>query len=125
MTSRLPTIHQRVTDALRRNADVIYRHQGVFTKTQNGTLREYPCRFSVRDPVKADRNTIAAADTFARAEQVVFTDVRLLKVHPDDKRPPEGSVLTTPWDGGRLEVRRWSQPSDFTGQAVGLCLIRR
>ncbi|RJF74460.1 hypothetical protein D3875_04055 [Deinococcus cavernae] len=114
---------------------VMFRHSGTFVKTQNGREREYPCRFSVIDPVKADRNTIAAADTFGRGEGVAFVDVRLLKVHPEDRRPPEGSVLSRKneagqwepenWDGGRLEVRRWSQASDFTGQAVGLCHIRR
>ncbi|MVN86904.1 hypothetical protein GO986_09015 [Deinococcus sp. HMF7620] len=104
---------------------VRFRHEGIFTKTQNGREREYPCRFSVRDPVKGSRDQIAAAEAFATSQSVAFRDVRELRVHPDHTRPPEGAVLTTPWDGGRLEVRSWSQPSDFTGQALALCVLRR
>ncbi|GGB64477.1 hypothetical protein [Deinococcus soli (ex Cha et al. 2016)] len=125
--SRVDAIRARAQSRLRANADVLYRHQGVFTHTQNGRQREYSCRFSVEDPVKANRDQIAAAQAFAAGESVGFRDVRELQVHPDDPRPPEGAVLTTPasWDGGRLEVRSWSQDDDFTGQAVGFCILRR
>lgn len=123
--SRVEAIRARAQSRLRANADVIYPHQGTFTREQNGRAREYPCRFSVRDPVKGSRDQVAAAEAFATAAGAAFRDVRVLTVHPDDARPPEGSVLTDPWDGGRLEVRSWSQPSDFTGQAIALCLLRR
>lgn len=123
--SRVDAIRVRVQSRLRANGDVIYRHQGTFTREQNGRAREYPCRFSVRDPVKGSRDQVAVAEAFATAAGAAFRDVRVLTVHPDDPRPPEGAVLADPWDGGRLEVRSWSQPSDFTGQAIGLCLLRR
>ncbi|GHG35820.1 hypothetical protein GCM10017784_32350 [Deinococcus indicus] len=123
--SRVEAIRARVQSRLRANADVIYRHQGTFTRSQNGRAREYPCRFSVQDPVKGSRDQVAAAEAFATAAGAAFRDVRVLTVHPDDARPPEGAVLADPWDGGRLEVRSWSQPSDFTGQAIALCLLRR
>lgn len=112
-------------EAVREHAGLIFRFRGTFTKEQNGRLREYPCRFSVKDPVKADRNAVAAAQAFATAEQAAFTDVRLLKVHPDDSRPPEGSVLAEAWDGGVLRLVRWAQTSDFSGIHTGLCLLRR
>jgi len=111
---------------LRANAALVFRHSGTFRHVQNGRERLYPCEFSVKDPQKVGRTALAAAEAFARSlEGVSYTDVRLLSVHPDHKRPPKGAVLVEPWDGGRLEVMEWSQPSDFSGQAVGTCVLRR
>ena len=121
----LTALRAEARQEIQANAGLMFRHQGTFTRSQNGRAREYPCRFSVRDPVKGSRDQVAAAEAFATAAGAAFRDVRVLTVHPDDARPPEGSVLTDPWDGGRLEVRSWSQPSDFTGQAIALCLLRR
>ncbi|WP_189062868.1 hypothetical protein [Deinococcus arenae] len=118
-------IRDRVRGRLVGNADLLYRHEGTFTKTQNGREFSYSCRFSVRDLTKGNRDQIAAANAFAADEGAAFRDIRLLRIHPDDPRPPEGAVLAVPWDGGRLEVRGWSQSSDFTGQAVGFCILRR
>ena len=119
MTSRLPAIRQRATDALRRNADVIYRHQGVFTLSSH----EWPCRFSVRDPQKLKADEVAKLRMFADSRNLAYTDLRQLKVHPDDTVPFPGATL--PWDDGVLEVLEWSQASDFTGQRVGTCVLRR
>lgn len=105
---------------------VRFRHTGTFQHVQNGRERNYPCRFSVKDPSRMSRDAVAAAVAFADSlEGVTYRDIRLLAIHPDDARPPRGAVLTTPWDGGRLEVLEWNQPSDFTGQAVGSCVLRR
>lgn len=123
--TRLDALRDRAQGALRRSAELIYRHQGVFTKVQNGREQQYACRFSVKDPLKLNRDTIGRVEAFAQAENAAFTDIRVLKVHPDDLRPPQGAALSDAWDGGQLVIRAWSQPSDLTDQAMGLCLLRR
>lgn len=114
-----------IAEDIRENAGLIFRFKGTFSKVQNGRRREYPCRFTVKDPVKADPKTVAAAQAFAAGQQAAFEDVRILKVHPDDTRPPEGSTLTEVWDGGTLHLVAWAQTSDLSRIPQGLCLLRR
>lgn len=78
------------------------------------------CRFSVQDPSKTDAGT-KLAQRLTGVPDVL--DVRLLKAHPADPPPGEGASL--PWDGGTLTLVGWSQVSDFTGQAVGVCRLVR
>lgn len=121
----LAALRAEALQEIQANAGVSFRRTGVFLLTQNGREHTYPCRFSVRDPVKLNRDQIAAAEVFAAGASAAFRDVRILRVHPDDRRPPEGAVLTDTLDGGRLEVCGWSDASDFTDQAVGFCILRR
>lgn len=116
---RLPRIRDRVQQRLRDNADVLYRHAGTFTKGPH----TWPCRFSVRDPAKAKPDELARLQAFAGVRGLVYTDLRLLRVHPDDTPPFPGATI--PFDDGVLEVLEWSQASDFTGQRVGTCVLRR
>lgn len=98
---------------------VMFRHQGEFTL---GSHR-WPCRFSVQDPAKAKPDELARLQAFAGTRGLVYTDLRLLKTHPDDDLPFPGATL--PWDDGTLEVLDWSQESNFTGLRVGTCVLRR
>lgn len=116
---RMPAIRERVQQRLSGNADVLYRHTGTFTLGSHKWL----CRFSVKDPQKLKADAIADAEAAARQFNVLYRDVRLLRIHPDDQRPVKGAKL--PWDGGLLEILDWSQQSDFTGQKVATCVLRR
>ena len=100
-------------------AGVLFRHQGEFVLGPH----RWPCRFSVRDTSKVKPDELARLQAFAGAQGLVYTDLRLLKVHPDDAPPFPGAAL--PWDDGTLEVLDWSQASDFTGLRVGTCVLRR
>ena len=96
---------------------VIFRYEGVWVATQAGQRYEYPCLFQVKDPRKQGQPGLALADAaVARYEGVMAEDVRLLKVHPDQSRPPVGSFLQsytyldqtlTHFDGGTLELLEW------------------
>ncbi|MBZ9715494.1 hypothetical protein [Deinococcus multiflagellatus] len=121
----LQALRREAQGEVQANAGLMFRHRGTFEHTQGGRTTPYLCTFSVKDPVKGNRDEVAAAEAFATAEQVPFRDVRLLTVNPADQRPPKGSFLREPWDGGRLEVRSWSQASDFTGLRRALCILRR
>lgn len=116
---RLPALRARVQQRLRDNADLLYRHTGTFKLGPH----EWTCRFSVKDPQKLKADAIADAEAAARQFNVLYRDVRLLRIHPDDQRPVKGAKL--PWDGGLLEILDWSQQSDFTGQKVATCVLRR
>jgi len=93
--------------------EVRFRHTGTWS---DGTT----CRFSVQDPNPHGRWSTprAAPDRHARR-----ADVRVLRVHPQDLPPGEGAALA--WDGGTVTLVSWSQVSDFTGQAVGVCRFTR
>lgn len=107
---------------IHQNADlneVRFRHNGRFRKDEH----QWSCRFSVRDPQKLRADDVAKLRMFADSRQLAFTDLRVLKVHPEDTVPYPGATI--PWDGGTLEVLEWSQASDFTGQRVGTCVLRR
>lgn len=88
-----------------------------------GTSTWEDVRCSVQDPQKLKADAVAAAEAAARDFRVPYRDLRLLRVHPDDLRPPKGA--TTSWDGGTLEILAWGQASDFTGQKLGTCVVRR
>lgn len=98
---------------------VMFRHQGEFTLGPH----RWPCRFSVKDPARAQPDELARLQAFAGVRGLVYTDLRLLKVHLDDAPPFPGATL--PWDDGTLEVLEWSQESDFAGLRVGTCVLRR
>lgn len=116
MTGRLLAIRERATEALRRNADVLYRHSATWSDGSS-------CRFSVKDAARVKPDEVARLSAFAGSNGLLFQDLRVLTVHPDDVPPGEGASLN--WDGGTLEVLSWSQVSDFTGQAKGTCVLRR
>ena len=80
-------------------------------------------RCSVRDPQRMDPGALARMRQLTTAQLVATSDLRLLTIHPDDTEPYPGA--TTPWDDGILEGLEWSQPSDFTGQRLGTCALRR
>ena len=119
MRDRLPEKRERIRQRLRDNADLLYRHTGEFALGHH----RWPCRFSVRDPARAKPDELARLQAFAGVRGLVYTDLRLLRVHPDDDLPFPGATL--PWDDGTLEVLEWSQASDFTGLRVGTCVLRR
>ena len=112
-----------VVDEVQRDPDVLalrFRKRLTFTL---GTSTWEDTRCSVQDAQKLKADAVTAAEAAARDFQVPYRDLRLLRVHPDDPRPPKGA--TTPWDGGTLEVLAWGQASDFTGQKLGTCVLRR
>ena len=111
--SALALIRQRVLGSLRGRAELLYRHSGTWS---DGSA----CRFSVRDPNRTDAGARLAQRLSGTPE---ILDIRLLSVHPDDEPPGEGARL--PWDGGVLTLVSWGQPSDFTGQATGVCRLER
>ncbi len=116
---RMPGIRARVQQRLRDNADVLYRHTGTFTLGPHS----WPCRFSVRDLQKMKADEVAKLRMYADTAGLLYTDLRALRVHPDDTPPFPGATI--PFDDGLLEVLEWSQASDFTGQRVGTCVLRR
>ncbi|MBZ9715278.1 hypothetical protein [Deinococcus multiflagellatus] len=122
---RLDRKRAQAAKAIRRNASLMFRHEGTFEHTQGSRTTLYPCTFSVKDPVEGSRDEVAAAQAFATAEDVPFRDIRILTVDPTVTRPPKGSFLQERWDGGRLEVRSWGQRDDFTDMGRALCIIRR
>ncbi len=88
-----------------------FRHQATWS---DGTH----CRFSLQDPSKTDAG-VRMAQRLTGTDEV--TDVLLLRVHPDDPRPDTGAEV--PWDYGTARLVSWGTPSDFTGQAVGVCRL--
>lgn len=114
-------VRTRVQGALRGKAALIYPLTLTFTLP--GFAGQRVVRCSVRDPEKVDRRAIAAAEVAARQAGVPYSDMRLLKVHPDDPRPAQGMRATL--DGGTLEVLSWSQESALTGLSTATCVLRR
>ena len=80
-------------------------------------------RCSVRDPQRIDPKALMRMGQLTSTQGVATSDLRLLTVHPDDTVPVPGATVA--WDDGILEVLEWSQPSDFTGQRLGTCVLRR
>ena len=119
--TRLPAIRERVQGKLRSNADLLYPLTLTFTLTGYPGQRVVRC--NVKDPEKVDRRAIAAAEVVARQAGAPYSDLRLLRAHPDDTRPAQGMQART--DGGILEVLSWSQDSAYTGQATATCVLRR
>ena len=99
--------------------EVRFRHTSTFTLGPHA----WTCRFSVRDVQKLKPDEAAKLRVYADANNLVYTDLRRLTVHPDDTPPFPGATI--PFDDGVLEVLEWSQVSDFTGQRVGTCVLRR
>ena len=99
------------------------RFQEVLTFTRGDDTWEH-VQCSVQDPQKLKADAVAAAEAAARDFQVPYRDLRLLRVHPDEQRPPVGA--TAPWDsGGTLEILAWGQASRYTDQKLGTCVLRR
>lgn len=116
---RVDEIRARVHSRLVGNADLLYRHTLTFTLGPH----TWDVRCSVRDPQRLKPDALNRLRAQADALGVVFTDLRVLTVHPDDTVPIENAV--TPWDDGTLQLLSWSQASDFTGQRTGTCVLRR
>jgi hypothetical protein len=110
---RLEDFQALAQGALRDNADLVYRHTDTWS---DGTR----CRYSVTDPNRTDAGAKLAQRLTGTPDVL---DVRFLKVHPDDPKP--GTRATLPWDGGTLTLEDWSQVSEFTGQATGICRFVR
>ena len=113
MTGRFPSLRDLAQAALRDNDDLLYRHAATWS---DGTT----CRFSVQDPSKTSGGSQLAQRLTGLPDVL---DVRLLRVHLDDPKP--GGRASIPWDGGTLTLEDWSQASDFTGQAIGICRMVR
>lgn len=88
---------------------------------------EWPVLAKVTDPQKLDANAVARLRLIGDARQLVYTDLRILKLHPQeferDNVPYPG--CTTAYCDGTLEVVQWSEPSKWTGTRVGTCVLRR
>lgn len=108
--NRLPAIQQRVQGALRRNADLLYRHQPVWSDGSSP-------RISVEE---ADPRGRDYARAVTQAPDLVKQDIRFIRYHPDDTPPGEGAACA--FDGGRLELRHWGQVNDFAGTALGVAV---
>lgn len=80
----------------------------------------------VKDPHKLKGDALARLRLVGDARGLVYTDLRVLKLHPQEFEteniPFPGS--TVPYGPGTLEVLEWSEPSDYTGQRVGTCVLR-
>lgn len=117
--SRLPAVQATAHAVLTRNADLLYRHALTFTLGPHA----WDVRCSVRDPQRLKPDALNRLRAQADALGVVYTDLRVLTIHPDDTVPIENAA--TPWDDGTLQILSWSQASDFTGQRTGTCVLRR
>lgn len=111
--SALEDLRADARAALLENADVLYRHTLVWS---DGTS----CRASVQDPNRTDAGVRLAQRLTGTPDTL---DIRLLRVHVDHE--PPGTGATTTWDGGLLTLVDWTQSSDFTGTAVGVCRLTR
>lgn len=107
---RLENLRNLAVTQLRRNADVLYRHEAEWS---DGTT----CRYSVKDPQKLDTATARAL-----RNDPAYDRPRLVTVHPDDEKP--GTGATVEHEGRTLHLVVWTDVSDFTGQAVALCDLR-
>lgn len=111
--SGLDKIRAVAIAALVKNAALLYRQEG---RWSDGVL----CRFSVSQPSLTQSGTLHAQGLTG---EMNVLDVRLLTVHPSYRTPGEGAWIA--WDGGRITLTEWTQPSDFTGQATGICRLTR
>ncbi|WP_188844790.1 hypothetical protein [Deinococcus soli (ex Cha et al. 2016)] len=112
-------IRERVRGRLVGNAELLYRHALTFTLGPH----TWVARCSVRDPQRIDPKALARMGQLTSAQGVAMSDLRLLTIHPADTEPFPGA--TTSFDDGTLEVLEWNQASDFTGQRLGTCALRR
>lgn len=119
--TRYNEIRTAARSALVENADLIYRHS--LTWSRSGVLAPTPTRCSIKDPRRLDYASARSLELAAARVGVPFADLRVVTVHPDDARPRPGSRVA--WDGGTLELKEWSQSSDFTGSSLGLAVIVR
>ncbi|MDR6753427.1 hypothetical protein [Deinococcus soli (ex Cha et al. 2016)] len=99
--------------------DLRFRHQLTFRLGAH----TWDVRGSVRDPQRIDPKALVRMGQLTSAQGIATSDLRLLTIHPDDAVPAAGAQVA--WDDGTLEVLEWSQPSDFTGQRLGTCVLRR
>lgn len=88
---------------------------------------EWSVQAKVIDPQKLDATALARLRLVGDARQLVYADLRVLKLHPHeferDNVPYPG--CTTSYGDGTLEVVQWSEPSKWTGTRVGTCVLRR
>lgn len=92
----------------------VYRHQLTWS---DGTT----CWCSVK-PSKSPAS-VAQATAWAQQAGVPFESVRWLKVRPGEPTPGENAECS--FDGGTLTLHLWGQVSQWSGQAVGTCTLRR
>ena len=78
---------------------------------------------NVKDPQDLKPDALAQLQIFASARNLAYTDLRVLKVDPEDTVPYPGA--TCPWDDGVLEVLDWSQAKTYSGIRTGTCVLRR
>lgn len=116
---RLLAIRERVQNRLRGNADLIYRQSLTFRLGPHA----WEARCSVKDPQKLKADEVGKLRLYADANGLTYTDLRQIKVHPDDIEPFPGASVA--FDDGTLEVLDWSQVSDFTGRRTGTAVLRR
>jgi len=114
-------IRDQARSELRANAGLAYPENwddGVTARAawSDGTV----CRCSIRDPNKTDAGYKLAQRLTGVPE---VQDIRLLRVHLDDEPPGVGATLD--FDSGSVKLLFWSQVSDYTGQAVGVCRFTR
>ncbi|WP_309569623.1 hypothetical protein [Deinococcus sp.] len=98
--------------------EVRFKHRLTFTLGAH----TWVARCGVRDPSKAKPDELARLQATATEQGVSYRDLRLVRVHPEDTIPFPGSTVA--WDNRTLQILHWSQPSDFTGQRVGTCVLR-
>lgn len=119
--------------AKRANADFFYPQEGDWVRVQVGKVRQAHCRFGVKQP---DTSPAAVADmeATARTIKVAYTDMRIVKTHPDDPELEIGMVLSVQsggqWmpltcDGGQLEIVTRSQQGKLSRQRTYKAVLRR
>lgn len=96
-----------------------FRHTLTFTLGPH----QWSLRCSVTDPQRLRPDALAQVQATADARGLAYTDLRVIRHHPDDPVPVPGA--TCAWDDGTLEVLEWSQASDFTGTRLGTAVLRR
>lgn len=131
MTSRLPGWQEKFREKKRQHADFFTPLRGVFVLRDS----EWPVQFSVVDVQLLKPDELARLRTLADARELIFTDLRLLTLHPDSVEPFPGSTLREytdehgqthdHWQGGTLEVLEWSDPGKLTRQRTGTAVLRR
>ncbi|WP_407538880.1 hypothetical protein Q0M94_11940 [Deinococcus radiomollis] len=111
--SDLELLRSMSQELFHQEADLLYPHSSVWS---DGT----DCRYGIQDPNRTDAG-VRLAQRLTGTPDVL--DVRLLRVHPDAPKP--GTRATIPWDGGTLTLEDWSQVSEITIQATGVCRFVR
>lgn len=131
--TRLPGWQEQMRAAKRENADFFYLQEGDWTRMQGTQLRHAHCRFSVKQEANSPA-AVADAEAVARQAGAAYTDIRTVKVHPDDGELEVGMVLSVQaggkwgpvaWDGGRLEIVARGQPGKLSRQRTYRAVLRR